>query len=893
MDLQNDITLKKPVSVWNRDLSISPKSFFGSLGKAAISGAVLDSKGVAENLLDSIQSLSPQDKPAYAAWLLVYKSLLQTFTELLNEYEEFCQEKIDDDKHQQLAFELESAINDIEVGFDASFFEQPQKLPLLKQLKQPLITWLKALGMSNAEATALHLRFKERFVLTLHKEWLAAPQDYACIEEALNSPFIQATRTQRSWFQYNAWLQEQTNERMFAEAFSLKQVFVPLRAYYEEKPIQDLNNHLHNSDNETKNIVVDLHNEIEKWLRSFDPDHAVRIISGGPGCGKSSFGKMFAAFVAREITEIPVIFIPLHHFDPTDDLVSAVKQFVSDERYLSGSPLDAKDGKERLLIIFDGLDELSMQGKAASETAHAFVDEVITKIDKFNGQGCQRQVLITGRDVAVQSASTRLRGDRQVLHVLPYFIDKDDFEEKYKDKYKDKYNLLAEDQRDLWWQNYGKAKGLTYRKLPDKLATKQLAPITAEPLLNYLVALSYERKKIDFSQQTNLNSIYQDLLQAVHDRQWDHGHHEANKYLKTDEFIRVLEEIALAVWHGDGRTATVKQIFTQCKNSNLGRHLETFQEGAEKGVSRLLTAFYFRQSEQIQAGDKTFEFTHKSFGEYLTARRIVRLVKQIDKQLTLYDEDPDEGFDEREALKRWAELCGVTNMDRYVFSFLCDEITYYPEFCKQWQQTFARLIGFTVRNSMPMELLGITKYKEMMRQSINAEESLMVIHFACATNTKKLVKINWGDVFAFGKWYKRVQGNWGEDINNLIHECLAWLDLSDCYIVLGDFFNSDLRGVNFENATLARSNFMMANLKGANLTKANLNYTLFESADLSQAKFEGAHLSGTDFVDAELTESNFKGAELDNALFTNARFKKTKLAKGYTIKELRNQKHKR
>jgi len=84
-------------------------------------------------------------------------------------------------------------------------------------------------------------------------------------------------------------------------------------------------------------------------------------------------------------------------------------------------------------------------------------------------------------------------------------------------------------------------------------------------------------------------------------------------------FVRILEEIALAAWHGDGRTTTVSEIKQHCDGSGLRRLLDKFEEGAEAGVTRLLMAFYFRQSGTVRNNDRTFEFTQKSFGEYLTA----------------------------------------------------------------------------------------------------------------------------------------------------------------------------------------------------------------------------------------------------------------------------------
>ena len=233
--------------------------------------------------------------------------------------------------------------------------------------------------------------------------------------------------------------------------------------------------------------------------------------------------------------------------------------------------------------------------------------------------------------------ATKLREKKQISSVLPYFVA-----EEERDKYHDPDGLPAEDQRQIWWQRYGKAAGKDYSALPADLGREHLAEITAQPLLNYLVALSYDRKTIKFTDKTTLNQIYADLIKAVYCRQYDEGGrvNSCAGGLEEGKFLRVLEEIALAVWHGDGRTATVSSIREKFTAGGIERYLEQFQEGAKAGVTRLLTAFYFRQSENHQDGDPTFEFTHKSFGEYLTARRIVRLLLVIQEELQRKQKNP-------------------------------------------------------------------------------------------------------------------------------------------------------------------------------------------------------------------------------------------------------------
>jgi predicted NACHT family NTPase len=134
-----------------------------------------------------------------------------------------------------------------------------------------------------------------------------------------------------AWLRYSTWLQKQVEEPMFLEAFSLKQVYVPLRAYYnhkiDEQDAEEQEIRLGFFSRQSERIVIDLEKELEAWLSKSKKDDAIRLISGGPGSGKSSFAKMFAAKLAEKST-VRVLFIPLHHFEPSEDLIDAVGKFV-------------------------------------------------------------------------------------------------------------------------------------------------------------------------------------------------------------------------------------------------------------------------------------------------------------------------------------------------------------------------------------------------------------------------------------------------------------------------------------------------------------------------------------------------------------------------------------
>ncbi len=525
-----------------------------------------------------------------------------------------------------------------------------------------------------------------------------------------------------------------------------------------------------------------------------------------------------------------------------------------------------------------------MQGKIAEQTAQDFVREVQRKIERFNQQKTCVQVLISGRELVVQINETDFRKEGQILYVLPYFLSEAD-----RKRYIDVKKLLKQDQRQLWWKHYGKASGKGYDGLPPELNQGNLTEITTQPLLNYLVALSLQRGTLKFPEETNLNVVYADLLKAIYERGWDGYQHTAIQGIEEKHFVRILEEIALASWHGNGRTTTVREIESHCANSGLKKLLTRFQTGLEEdskvSVTRLLTAFYFRQSGNEPSGERTFEFTHKSFGEYLTAKRIVREVRLIHKKLEDRQTDPDEGWDEREALQRWAILCGSSAMDEYLFNFILDEVRLEhlqsSSDVTKWQQTFCHLIGFMLRRGMPMERLDPRPdFQEENRQARNSEDSLLAVLGVFHRLTKQISKIEFPSPDAFGTLLARLQGQRTGMPNPMSFHCLTYLDLSKCTLHVRDFHHTNFTGANFHSSHLIYTHFVYANFKAVNLQEANLQgadlrgailegvnlqETYLVEANLEGANLEGANLRGADLEEANLEGADLKGADLEGA----------------------------
>ena len=248
-------------------------------------------------------------------------------------------------------------------------------------------------------------------------------------------------------------------------------------------------------------------------------------------------------------------------------------------------------------------------------------------------------------------------------------------------------------------------------------------------------------------------------------------------------------------------------------------------------------------------------FTHKSFGEYLTGRRMVRATERVIGELERRDASPDEGWDERDALKHWAQICGPTAISRYLHTFLLNELRLRdPEEIDRWQRRLTALFSYLLRSGMPMEQLQIPSFREMLFQSRNAEEALLVVLNACARVTHKVSEIEHPDPTAFGAWFKRIQGQRSSAESILAADCLSFLNLSQAQLHIADLYGANLAWSNLRGTAAYLTCFAQANLQGAHLERALLPRAVFTGAHL-----EGAHLEGAHLEEANLGARNLSG----------------------------------
>jgi hypothetical protein len=511
MNTPDRLEFKSPTNILFRTVKADFRKLLPTVGKASINAVMLKWEDLAKDRVDIADKLGVKQDEGELAWLWVSRSILQAILRLCKVQEPSLPSSLD---FGDLTIRLNQFLESDNLGLDNEFFQRPDQHYLTSVSQLCFKDWLTQNQVKAKNITELSQYFKQYFIFALHQEAKTNSVTYQPIEWRIKQLNEKTGETEKAWLKYGLWLQEQVDEKLFGvEDFSLRQIYIPLRAYV----VREKKNQPKNQEKEYERVVVDLHSAIRDWLQQEDKRDGLRIICGGPGCGKSSFTKMLAAEVAERGDR--VLWIPLHLLDPTKDLVKALDELIEGnlDNLYPPNPLKKEQSQQRLLVILDGLDELAMQGKLATEVAQQFLQRVKEDLQRFNQSSLRVNVLVSGRELVVQHLG-EAKDSQQILHLLPYWLSKEDLK---KDSYVDEQALLEIDQRQNWWQRYGELKQKNYQSLPEELAQiETLQEVTAQPLLNYLVALSYDAGELDFSHTITLNQIYKDLLHRVYKREW-------------------------------------------------------------------------------------------------------------------------------------------------------------------------------------------------------------------------------------------------------------------------------------------------------------------------------------------------------------------------------------
>ena len=703
----------------------------------------------------------------------------------------------------------------------------------------------------------------------LRNEWRKNKEKYQSLYDYFNTPFDTAVMKEECWITYAKTLENMVSRSVFDESYGLKDIYTPLNVYYTHKTGSSKQKH----EPENKNHYVhELEPLINNWLDNDAGDDAYRIISGEPGSGKSTFAKIFSA---KRIKDTQLVCIPLDELDVHVSFKSAFENYVREE----GLPDDLLTNDRKLLIILDGLDELTEQGKVVARTAYDFVNRVMRDIGKINSRNMRIWVLFTGRVPAVQEAEGLFADHpEQVLHLLPYYIQDDDRLGVH-GEIVDPQNLMKHDYRIDWWEGYARATG-KLADIPPELLNESMEDLTSLPLLLHLVALYYAKSG---SVPENKASLYAELLEGVFNRA-PKGMKGTNRpplhkrFDSVTDYMNVLSDVAVAMWHNTARKVSLADARQYCKDNGREALLEKLSDTAKSddGLTNLFMMFYGRKVKH--AGEsEMFEFTHKSFGEFLVARRIVEELASIAEGML----NNSKYFSTDDALDKWVKICGNTTLDMAIAEFIRYQVAFIAdkETAAKWQKIICKLIGHVVKEGMPFVKYRPVTFKEEQRVARNCEIALLVLHSACAWVTEDVVEIEWENGFVVSDWFKWLQiGN--QTKAKLVNRHLNHLNLKNCDFYFNDFYEADFTGAYLGKSNSEHYNFFMTALNGADLLNAdfcgsNIAYTAFSYATFNNTKFDNSSFHNSFMNGLDLNNVKHNNVKFDGVSFINSKLPKS------------------
>lgn len=907
------IIITKPISVWSKDLKISPKSFVRNLVKATINGFKGDFDDCAESLLDSLVDIKTEEKIGQVAWVLIYQAIQHSFFDLMQE----CFDLLNFTSQTHIEIIEQKLNRDINELFEkdliitSEFLSQPEKLQIIELFSNLIESLCIEFGATEINSQAIASKLPNKFGVHLYRIWMNSPEKIQPLVDFLGSTFSKKNNELLKWKIYHQSLHANLDKRLFKEPFGLEAVYIKPRAFYKAPEKNNLDKR--NKKAKLINHIVDVHNHLEEWILKQNTVDNLRFISGGPGSGKSSFSKVFASEIAKN-TGYNVILIKLHYLDMSKDIDAAIQGYCNEYPSLRGIDISTTN---KLIVVFDGLDEISMQGTAGESISKTFIHNLKIKSGLCSNVNRDIKFIVTGRDLAIQSCENVIKDIKCYLALLAYYIpNKNNMFPP--EESSDPYKLLNIDQRLLWWKKFSKQKGFDSESMPESILTEELEPINSQPLLGYLLALSYLRGSVNFSKKPNLNTIYQDLLESVFDRQYasDSGDsnqvHNSIDMLSKADFDILMQEVALAIWHCNGTTATENYIYHHLKENELDQLLESITIESEKGVSNLLLSFYFRKKGQTDKGESTFEFTHKSFGEYLTSKKLVNLIIELTEAHSERKISYRKGKKFEDIISEWIKATGISSFNQYFYSFIEDEfknLNLPQQKLEEVLELIQKMLNHSIRYNFSLENIPKLTYTKMLTYTKNANLALVAFHSACCN----VLHAPEDKLFIINDYERR-----DEDINawlyvnsyrEVLSEYLHHMDFSavslfrdtftcsnfsystfsncdmfdvlfcDSYLFCINMSSSELSMCNFENSMLEEADFDVSTISKSIFKSSYLESSSFidvdcSASDFSLANFSMAKLNRAEFVDCNFTGTNFEKADLTNAIFINCNFDK-------------------
>lgn len=411
------------------------------------------------------------------------------------------------------------------------------------------------------------------------------------------------TRSNKIIAQHKKWIEHLYNYREHEDAAAPIDLYVPLQLYEVEGPNRtplDVEHLLENS-------------ELASWT----------LISGGPGSGKSMAALHIANMLHKD--SLCSLYLRGSRLSNIDIDINAPYQMITDSfSFRSFLKHFRSSSFQSGYLILDGVDEIGQATQASLGPLSQILSELEAEQAACSAHGKALNIIVLGRDAHIQTVIKRAPS-KDYTHFKLLALDG-----SYPNQDRHSDGLKGEDFRELWWTKYLAATdNFADPSLPDFLTTEydDFFEFGTDPLLATLICkaalqtettetapqLPHERVNA-LTYTSNKNAIYK----TIFDKILASNRHD----LRSHHVLSALQYIAVQMWHsGEHKTVALERVYRNIQDENIKAILQGLNlsgSASHAPADLFVTAFYYRMHyDETAPAQNSFEFTHKTFAEYL------------------------------------------------------------------------------------------------------------------------------------------------------------------------------------------------------------------------------------------------------------------------------------
>ncbi len=262
------------------EFEFKPTEFFKALISLASSPPT-----ALKHILVTFKLKATTNSPEELGWELINSALLEASADMVRELatDKGKLEKLTDN-FKGLTDAANLALYRGKVDL-AEFFDKPKESRVVELYKKQMFEWATFVGIPYEEAKAFVNRLDDFLAGSLHNRWREDAEHFAPLKDFVDTPFKDQKQKEQRLNNYrSSYIRKLDTHSVFGEAFGLRDVYMPLRGYYEEV-VKEEKKEKSKIATESKRIKIatDLQEKLTAWVKHEEREDAIRVISGGPG----------------------------------------------------------------------------------------------------------------------------------------------------------------------------------------------------------------------------------------------------------------------------------------------------------------------------------------------------------------------------------------------------------------------------------------------------------------------------------------------------------------------------------------------------------------------------------------------------------------------------------